>query len=71
MDLPTEIQIHNQLVGLKGGRGTLVAIHPEGFYEVKCPFGKSTHRVLLPIQETVIIFREPELDYGSNIEIER
>jgi hypothetical protein len=71
MDLPAEIQIHNQLVGLKGGRGTLVAIHPEGFYEVKCPFGQSTHRVLLPIQETVIIFRQPELDYASEMEIER
>ena len=28
MDMPAEIQIHNQLVGLKGGKGTLVAIHP-------------------------------------------
>lgn len=71
MDLPAEVQIHNQLVGLKGGRGTLVAVSPEGFYEVKCPFGNSVHRVLLPIEQTVIIFREPEIDYAAEMGVER
>ena len=71
MDLPAEVQIHNQLVGLKGGHGTLVAVSAEGYYEVKCPFGQSVHRVLLPIENTVIIFREAEVDYAAEMGVER
>ena len=71
MDLPAEVQIHNQLLGLKGGRATLVAINPEGYYEVKYPFGQNTHRVLLPIQNTVIVFRQPEVEYAPGMDIER
>ncbi len=71
MDLPAEILIHNQLLGIKGGKGTLVAVSPHGFYEAKCAFGGKTHRVLFPIQSTVIIFREPEPEFGPGIEIER
>jgi phage FluMu protein Com len=71
MDLPAEVQIHNQLVGLKGSRGTLVAVSSDGYYEVKCPFGQSIHRVLLSIENTVIIFREAEIDYAAEMGIER
>ncbi len=28
MDLPNEILIHNEILGLKGGKGTLVATSP-------------------------------------------
>ena len=71
MDLPAEVQIHNDLLGIKGGKGTLVAVSPHGFYEAKCAFGGKTHRVLFPIQSTVIIFREPEPEFAPGIEIER
>lgn len=70
MDLPTEVQIHNELLGIKGGRGTLVMVSPHGFYEVKCLFGQNQHRVLLPIQNTVLVFREPEPQF-EGLEIER
>jgi hypothetical protein len=70
MDLPAEVLIHNQLLGAKGSRGTLLAVSPHGFYEVKLTFGKSTHRVLLPIPETAVIFRQPEAEYAA-VEIER
>lgn len=71
MDLPAEILIHNQHLGLKGGKGKLVRVADEGFYEVKIEFGKKTHRVLLPIQETVVIFREPEAEWEPGVEVER
>ncbi len=71
MDLPTEIQIHNELLGIKGGKGTLVAVSPHGFYEAKCAFGAKTHRVLFPIQSTVVIFSEPESEFEPGAEIER
>lgn len=71
MDLPTKVQLHNQLLGMKGAQGALIMVHPEGFYEVKCVFGTNTHRVLLPIQSTAIIFREPEPEFEAGVEIER
>lgn len=71
MELPAEIMIHNELLGIKGGKGTLVAVNPAGFYETKYGFGAKTHLVLFPIQTTVIIFSEPEPDVEPGIEIER
>ncbi len=71
MDLPAKVLIHNELLGIKGGKGTLVAVSPHGFYEAKCTFGGKTHRVLFPIQSTVLIFREPEAEFEPGVEIER
>ena len=71
MDLPADVQLHNELASLKGNAATLVAVSPHGFYEVKLKFGDNIHRVLLPIQETVVIFREPEPQFEPGVEIER
>ncbi len=71
MDLPNEVMVHNEIRGIKGGKGTLVAVSPHGYYEVKLRFGQKNHRVLLPIEATVVIFREPEPEFPSDMEIER
>jgi hypothetical protein len=71
MELPSEIMIHNQLLGLKGTPGSLLHISSQGFYEITCKFGDSSHRVLLPISSTVLISRDPEIKPGPQVEIER
>ena len=71
MDLPAEVLIHNDLLGIKGSQGTLVAVSPHGFYEANLKFKNSTHRLLLPISRTVLVFREPEPVYVGEAEIER
>jgi hypothetical protein len=71
MDLPAEVQLHNELLNLKGAKGTLIMVSSDGFYEIKLVFGENTHRVLLPVQNTVIIFREPEAVFEVGVEIER
>ena len=70
MELPTEVLIHNELLGLKGGRGTLLRYYEEGFYECNLSFGDNTHRVLLPIDATVLIQREAEAEIEIDFEIE-
>jgi hypothetical protein len=60
VELPTEVLVHNELVGMKGTRGTLLQVDPHGYYEVNVRFGERTHRVLLPVAATVIIAQEPE-----------
>lgn len=72
MELPAEVQIYNQYLG-KDKQGTLLTVHPEGIYEVNLRFGERLHRVLLPVDSTVLIFRQPEevVDGDSSFEIER
>ena len=71
MELPAEVLVHNELLGLKGGRGTLLRVTSEGYYELNCRFGEKLHRVLLPINSTVIIYKEPEEAFGTDFDIER
>ena len=72
MELPTEVLVHNQILGMKGGKAVLVRIAPEGYYEVNLSFGERRHRTLLPIAETILIQREAEPpEISSEFEIER
>lgn len=71
MELPLAVLIHNEALGIKGSRGDLLNISPNGYYEVNLKFGDKTHRVLLPIAATVIISQEPEVAAAERIEIER
>ena len=71
MELPAEVLIHNETLGVKGGKGTLLQVS-DGYYEINCFFGERLHRTLFPIQGTVLIAREPEQTVGGEaMEIER
>ncbi len=66
MELPVAVLIHNEVLGIKGTRGDLLNISPQGYYEVNLKFGEKIHRVLLPIALTVIIGHEPQdTHYGG------
>jgi len=71
METPSEVLIHNQLAGMKGNRGRLLAISESGYYELNYKFGEKVHRVLLPIASTVLIAQDAEETAGESIEIER
>jgi hypothetical protein len=71
MEIPTDVLIHNELLGLKGARGVLIRVAPEGYYELNLRFGNNTHRVLLPLVATVVIAAEPEPSAGEQVQIER
>jgi hypothetical protein len=72
MEVPAEVMIHNETVGMKGSRGTLLQIHPHGYYEANVKFGERLHRVLLPIDRTVIIAQAAEEAVETDeVEIER
>ena len=72
MELPAEVLIHNELLGIKGGRATLLQVSGDGYYEVNCQFGERLHRAFFPIAATVLIQREPEqIATAADLEIER
>ncbi len=70
MELPADVLIHNEILGVKGGRGTLIQI-AEGYYEVNCLYGERLHRTLFPIENTVLIAQKPEEQVRLEMEIER
>jgi hypothetical protein len=71
MELPAEVLIHSEILGIKGGRGVLLQVSPHGYYELNCQFGERMHRTFFPIQGTVLIQREPEQATPAELEIER
>jgi hypothetical protein len=71
MEIPAEVLVHNELLGVKGGRATLLRVSEHGYYEVNMTFGERIHRVLLPIVQTVIISREAEQAFFTHDEVER
>ena len=72
MELPVEVKIHNEALGMKGRDGRLVAIHPEGYYEITATLGERHHRLLLPIGSTALIVSDAEEEWGSEaLEVER
>ncbi len=71
MELPAEVLIHSPQLGMKGSKGTLLQISKDGYYACNCNFGDKVHRVLLPIQDTVIIARDPEESFEGLNEVER
>jgi hypothetical protein len=72
MELPSDVLLHNTQLGLKGTAGSLVRISDHGYYEVDLGFGDKTHRVLLPIESTVVIEREPQpAGIEADFEVER
>lgn len=70
MELPLDVLVHNELMGMKGTRGRLLRIHDRQ-YEVVCRFGDKEHRMLLPMQTTALIQSEPEPEAGDLLEVER
>jgi len=61
MELPAQVMVHNELMGMKGNRATLLQISPDGYYELNLRLpGDKVHRVLLPIGATALIATEPE-----------
>ncbi len=71
MELPTKVKIYSQILGLSAHDGTLVAIRPDGCYELRLVSQGRLHLVLLPIPETGIVFAEPEPEVMAESDIER
>jgi hypothetical protein len=71
MELPGKVLVYSQILGLSGTQGVLVAIRPEGFFELRLPSQGKIHVVLLPVDQTGIVFAEPEPEIGPDIEVER
>ena len=71
MDLPAKVIIFCQTLELKNKPGRLMAVSPQGYYEIWLDFADRNHTVLLPIGGTALVFAEPNVASQRLPEIER
>jgi hypothetical protein len=71
MDLPSKVFVYSGVLNLSGAAGTLVAIRPEGCFELRLISQGKPHVVLLPVASTGIVVAEPEPEFENEVEIER
>lgn len=71
MELPAKVMVYSQILGLSGTQGTLVAVRNDGCYELRLLSQGRTHLVLLPVDQTGIVFAEPEPEVPPEMGIER
>jgi hypothetical protein len=71
LDLPARVIIFCPTLELKNKPGRLVAISPNGFYEIWLDFAERNHTVLLPVGGTALVFAEPNTHSQPIPEIER
>ena len=71
MEIPAKVTIFNRTLELKGKQATLIAVSPQGYYEIVMEFQQRNHTVLFPITETTVIFNEAIPTLGGEFEVER
>jgi hypothetical protein len=71
MEVPARVMVYNQLLSLSGTLGLLVAVRPDGCYELRLPSQGKVHTVLLPVAQTALVYAEPEPETAPELGIER
>ena len=71
MDLPAKVVIFCPTLELKNKPGRLMAVSPNGFYEIWLDFSERNHTVLLPVAGTALVFSEPNAVGEPGMDIER
>lgn len=71
MDMPQEVFVYSQILGLSGTQGTLIAIRSEGYYELRLVSKGRPHLALLPVTQTGLVAVEPEPEIAMESAIER
>jgi hypothetical protein len=64
------VRVYSDALGVKGTKGRLVRVAPEGFYEITIESGGKNYTGLLPISSTVILSWEPVAEFSS-LDVER
>jgi hypothetical protein len=71
MEIPSKVSVFSRTLEVKGKPATLVAISSQGYYEVVMEVQQRNHTVLLPINETVLIFNDALPAVAEELEVER
>ncbi|NOZ78953.1 MAG: hypothetical protein GXP48_07225 [Acidobacteria bacterium] len=71
MEIPGKVSLYCPLVDAKGTAATLVAVSPQGWYQLLVQVRGRTHTMFVPVSQSAILFAEPEPEVEEGLEIER
>lgn len=72
MELPARVLVYCQLMSLSKHPAILVAVRPEGYYELRLTSQDGRqHLTLLPVDQSVLVFAEAEVEVPTDMRIER
>jgi len=71
MEIPGKVMLYCPLVDAKGTPATLVAISPQGYYQLTVTVKGRAHTMFVPVGHAALLFAEPEPEVEQGLEIER
>jgi hypothetical protein len=71
MEIPGKVAVYCPLIDAKGTSAKLIAVLPEGYYQLETAVKGRTHTMFLPVSQAALVFTEPEPEPEDGIEIER
>jgi hypothetical protein len=71
MEIPGKVSLYCTLVDAKGTAATLVAVSPQGYYQVEVNVQGNRHTMFVPVAQAALYFSEPEIEREEGFEIER
>ena len=70
MEIPGNVSVYCPLIDAKGTAARLVAVSPNGYYQIEVSVKGSRHTMFLPIAHAAVYFSEPEPEREAEFEIE-
>jgi len=71
MEIPGNVSLYCPLVDAKGTAARLVAVSPQGYYQVEVQIKGRRHTMFVPIAQSALYFADPEPEREEAFEIER
>ena len=71
MEIPGKVSLFCPLIDAKGTPAHLMAVSPQGYYQLEVSIKGKTHTMLVPIAHAAMYFTEPEPERSEDFEIER
>jgi len=71
MEIPGNVSLYCPLVDAKGTAAVLVAVTPQGYYQLEVLIKGKRHTMFVPIAQAALCFTDEEPEREDAFEIER
>jgi hypothetical protein len=71
MEIPGKVSLYCPLIDAKGTPANLMAVSPQGYYQLEVTIKGNKHTMLVPVSQAALYFAEPEPEVMEGLEIER
>ena len=71
MEIPGNVSLYCPLVDAKGTAAVVVAVSPQGYYQLEVLIKGKRHTMFVPIAQAALCFTDEEPEREGEFEIER